>query len=79
MTPELRQACQRALHVLTSSGEIFKAGRATLFVFERIGYPRLARLLRLPPFIWAVELGYRIVASNRSFFARLLFGNTGRG
>ena len=73
MTPELREACKRALQVLTSSGEILKAGRATLFVLEQIGYRRLARWLRLPPFVWAVELGYRIVASNRSFFARLLF------
>ncbi len=75
MTPELREACKRALHVLTSSGEILKAGRAALFVLEQIGYRRLARLLRLPPFVWAVELGYRIVASNRSLFARLLFRN----
>jgi hypothetical protein len=73
MTPELREACKRAVHVLTGSGEILKAGRATLFVLEQIGYRRLARLLRLPPFVWAVELGYRIVASNRSFFARVLF------
>jgi len=73
MTPELREACKRALHVLTSSGDILKAGRATLFILEQIGYRRLARLLRLPPLVWAVELGYRIVASNRSFFARLLF------
>ncbi len=75
MTPELREACRRALHVLTSSGEILQAGRAALFVLEQIGYRRLARLLRLPPFVWAVELGYRIVASNRSLFARLLFRN----
>jgi len=73
MTPELREACKRALHVLTSSGEILKTGRATLFVLEQIGYRRLARLLRLPPLVWAVELGYRIVASNRSLFAGLLF------
>jgi hypothetical protein len=77
MTPELQEGCQRALHVVTSSGEILKAGRATLFVAEQVGYRRLARLLRAPPFIWAVELGYRIVASNRSFFGRLLFRDSG--
>ena len=77
MTSELREACKRALHVVTSSGEVLKAGRATLFVAEQIGYQRLAHLLRPPPFIWAVELGYRIVASNRSFFAQLLFRDSG--
>ena len=76
MTAELREACKRALHVLTSSGEILKAGRATLFILEQIGYRRLARLSRLPPFVWGVELGYRIVASNRTAFARVLFRNS---
>lgn len=75
MTPELREACKHAVHVLTSSGEILKAGRATLFVLEQIGYRRLARLSRLPPFIWGVEVGYRIVASNRTVFSRVLFRN----
>jgi len=76
MTPELRQACERALHVLTSAGETLKAGRGMLFILEQIGYRRLARLLRLPPFVWGVELGYRIVASNRTVFSRVLFRNS---
>ncbi len=73
MTPALREACKRALHVVTSSGEILKAGRAMLFIAEQLGYRRLARILRVPPLIWVVELGYRVVAANRSFFARFLF------
>jgi predicted DCC family thiol-disulfide oxidoreductase YuxK len=76
MTPALREACKRALHAVTSSGEILKAGLATLFVLEQLGYRRLAQALRLPPLIWLVELGYRVVASNRSFFARFLFRST---
>jgi hypothetical protein len=73
MTPALREACGRALHVVTSSGAILKAGRATLFIAEQLGYHRLARFLLIPPLIWAVELGYAIVAANRSFFSRFLF------
>ena len=73
MTPALREACRRALHVVTSSGEILRTGRATLFVLEQLGYRRLAQALRIPPLIWFVELGYRVVAANRSFFGRLLF------
>jgi hypothetical protein len=75
MTPELREACKRALHVVTTSGEILSAGRATLFVLEKLGYRRVARLLRVPPLVWLVELGYRIVARNRTIVARLLFSN----
>ncbi len=76
MTPALREACKRALHAVTSSGTILSAGRATLFVWEQLGHPASARALRIPPLIWAVELGYRIVANNRTFFSRLLLGGS---
>jgi hypothetical protein len=82
MTPALREACKRAVHVVTNTGTILKAGRASLFVWEQLGHRASARALRIPPLIWAVELGYRIVASNRRFFSRLLFsdqkGSNGR-
>jgi hypothetical protein len=42
-------------------------------VLEHIGFRPLARLLALPPFIWAVELGYKLVANNRRFFAEFMF------
>jgi hypothetical protein len=71
--PELVEACKHAVHVLLPDGSVLRAGRAALFVLERIGFGPLARLLALPPFIWAVELGYKIVASNRRFFAEFLF------
>ncbi len=73
MTPELFAACKKAVHVVTMEGEILRAGRASLFLLEQIGWRIPARILALPPFIWAVELGYRIVAANRPFFARFLF------
>ncbi len=73
MTPALYAACERAVHVVTPDGTTLRAGRAALYVLERIGWGWFARLLGLPPFIWLVELGYRIVSSNRPFFARFLF------
>jgi predicted DCC family thiol-disulfide oxidoreductase YuxK len=74
MTPELEAACRRAVHVLTADGRTLKAGRASLFVLEAVGYPRwLIRPLTWPPLIWAVELGYKIVAANRPFFSKFLF------
>jgi predicted DCC family thiol-disulfide oxidoreductase YuxK len=73
MTPELREACRRALHVLTREGQLLRGGRAALFVLERTRLAPLARVGWLPPFVWLVRLGYRLVADNRRFFARFLF------
>ena len=39
----------------------------------RVGWGWLARVLSWPPFLWFVELGYWIVASNRRFFGKFLF------
>ena len=73
MTPELRAACARAVHVITSDGKILRAGRASLFVLDQLGYHRFARLFAWPPLLWLVELGYCLVARNRRFFSRFLF------
>lgn len=75
MTPALRVACEKAVHVLTTDGRMLRAGRASLFVLEQIGFKGIARVLGLPPFLWFVELGYKIVAANRTLFSRLLFTN----
>ena len=74
MTPELREACRRALHVVTAEGETLRSGRAALFVLERTTprWRRLAPALRHPPLFWFVELGYQIVARNRRLFARMV-------
>lgn len=72
MTPELRDACRRAVHVITADGRILRAGRASLFVLREIGHPWIARLFSLPPLIWAVELGYWLVARNRNVASKLL-------
>jgi predicted DCC family thiol-disulfide oxidoreductase YuxK len=73
MTRQLAEACATALHVVTDDGKILKAGRACLFVLAAIGRRRTARLLSLPPLVWLVELGYRLVARHRTFFGRFLF------
>lgn len=73
MTPALRVACEKAVHVLLPDGTILRAGRAALTVLESLGWKRTARLLLCPPFLWGVEIGYWIVAHNRPFFASFLF------
>ena len=76
MTSQLYQACQQAVHVIKYNGRIIKAGRAAMFVLEKIGYPRwLVRPLTWPPLVWFVEFGYWIVARNRTFFAKFFFTN----
>jgi len=73
MTPELRAACARAVHVVTPEGVVLRAGRACLWVLERTGHPVLSRVLGSPPLVWAVELGYWLVARNRQLASRVLF------
>ena len=53
--------------------EILRGGEATLYILQRLGWGSTARLLSVPPFIWSVELGYRVVARNRRFFSRFMF------
>ena len=60
------------MHVITRDGDVLRAGRATLFVLEALGWRPVARLLSVPPLIWIVELVYRVVASNRRIFSRVL-------
>ncbi len=81
MTPPLYVVCKKAMHVVTSDGEILRGGRAMMFVLERInwGYGILPKFLKLPPMIWFVELGYRLVAANRQFFSHFLFNRDERG
>ena len=71
VTPDLREACRGAVHVRTTEGRWLRGGRACLFVLERIGWPRLARVAALPPLVWLVEAGYAVVAHNRALFTRL--------
>lgn len=74
MTPRQIEQARRAIQVITADGRQLSAGRAVLFALEAIGWhPLLARIGQLPPFIWAVELGYWIVARNRPFFSQFMF------
>jgi len=73
MTPELAAACGRAVHVIATDGRVLRAGRATLFILERLGWGPVARVLALPPFCWGVEAVYWLVARNRALFSRFLF------
>jgi len=73
MSPALAAACVDAFHVLCRDGRVLRAGRAALYVMAGLGWRKTAWVLGLPPFIWFVEWGYRVVATHRVFFNRMLF------
>lgn len=73
ISPQLRQACQSAVHVIKSDGEILKAGRAVLFCAQFTRWHQLARMGQWPIFLPFIELGYALVAKNRMFFSKILF------
>ena len=72
MTDALAARCARAAHVGGPDGTVLAAGRASLFVLGQLGWPRLARVLGVPPLVWGVELGYWLVARNRHWLGRLV-------
>ncbi len=75
MTPLLQVQARRAVQIVTAEGERLSGGRAVLFALDQIGWnPHLVRLLQHRPFIWFVDLGYRIVAANRPRFSRFVPG-----
>lgn len=75
MTPQLKKSCEGAVHVVKRDGKILRGGAAVMFLFLRL-LPRpwgfIPRHLGQAPWIWPVEIGYQIVARNRSFFARFI-------
>lgn len=74
MTPTLREQARKAVQVISADGHQLSGGRAILFALEEIEWhPSAVRLAGRRPVIWLVELGYGLVARNRSFFGRILF------
>lgn len=72
MTPEMYEACHKAVHVVKTDGEVLRAGRAAMFILQEIGYSVLGRVGSWYPFIWFVELGYYLVATHRGKVYRYL-------
>jgi hypothetical protein len=74
MTAELFASCARAVHVLTASGEVLRAGEAVLFVLSRLE-TRLrpwAQLAAATPLRLWVEAGYWLVSKHRGRLSRWL-------
>jgi predicted DCC family thiol-disulfide oxidoreductase YuxK len=78
MTAELREACAKAVHVITEDGRTLRGGQASMFVLGELGWRRTAAVFSAAPFSWAAEVGYFIVARNRTLAGKLLFRGTDR-
>lgn len=72
MTPELLRRCQQALHVRFHDGRLLQGGDACIYILKALGYRRTASMLGLWPFQWLINIGYKLVAQNRSRLAGLL-------
>jgi len=75
MTEELARQCERAVHVITPEGRLLRAGRASLYAMDAVGWHRLAAFCSTPPLLWLVELVYRFVASHRRWLSRFFFSS----
>lgn len=72
LTPLLQVQARKAVQIVTRDGKRLSGGRAVLFALGETGWhPTLVRLLQHRPFVWAVDLGYRVVAANRPRFSWL--------
>lgn len=55
-----RRRAMARLHLVTADGRVETGARAMLTLWQQLpGFRRLARLLRIPPLPWLLEIGYR--------------------
>lgn len=73
VSPELREACRTAIHVVTTDGRVLRGGDAATFLLGALGYTVISWIFRPPPMSWLMRLGYLILSRNRRFFARFMF------
>ncbi len=71
MSDALARECARAVHVITPEGRTLRAGRASLYVLDQIGWHRFAAVCSQRPLVWLVEAGYRLVARGRGLLSRI--------
>lgn len=74
MTDAIFEQCKSAVVVMTSDGKQFNGADGILFVLEHLGWGVFARILRLPPLVWVMRLGYLVIARNRGRLSRWFFG-----
>ena len=74
MTPEIAERSNREIIFLTRDGRVVGGAKAVFTILSRLGWGWLGTLLAVPPLVWPMEFGYRIVARNRGWISRRFFG-----
>lgn len=73
LIPPLRARAKHSVLTIEPNDEVRIGGRAVLGALTEVGWMTpLVKIASLPPLIWLVEIGYRIVAGNRSRISRVL-------
>ena len=72
MTDELRLRAARSVQVVTPEGRYLETAEACLYVLSALGKRTAARILGVPPMVWFLELGYRLIANNRPLVSRFM-------
>jgi predicted DCC family thiol-disulfide oxidoreductase YuxK len=73
LIPPLRARAKHSVLTIGPNDDVHVAGRAVLGALDSVGWMTpLVKIASLPPLIWLVEFGYRIVAGNRSRISRVL-------
>lgn len=78
MTAELRRACEDAVHIVTTRGEILRSAHAVFFALSRVWPSPLAQWakgLNRAPWVWPFYVIYWLVAINRSRIGRFILPN----
>ncbi len=62
----------KRLHVVRPDGQVVSGARAFVAIWRQLpGWRRLAPIAGAPPFIWVMELAYRLFLPLRPLLARL--------
>ena len=73
--PDLKARGAGEVVVVTQEGQTLGGARAILFIKSLTGWGAFARFLMLPPMIWVLVLGYRVIAKNRRTISRMFYPN----
>ena len=79
MNDGLRSRAVTEVIVVRATGETLGGAAAVMYVLSHTGWGWFARLLAYPPFIWVLNVGYRLVAKNRNTVSKALFGEASCG
>ena len=73
LAPSLAKSCEKAVHVITTDGQVLSGGKAMLFCGQFTRFGGWARIGQWPIFMPFVDLGYKFIAHNRNWVSNFFF------